>query len=198
MSVELESLNCNNCGSPLDVPEVANFVTCNHCDSKLAIRRTTSTTYTEQLNAIENKQDALLRKVELLERTNRVALLDRHWERDQRRYAIRDDNGNERMPTNGAAIGAFLGVPFGVFFTFFAGNIWPPMGVFGVIFVISSVVAGFAAMRKNRDYRTAKRTYNQQRLGLVNGTFSPATFEGLEMIPTPEEYLTKLERSSGA
>jgi DNA-directed RNA polymerase subunit RPC12/RpoP len=52
--MQLESITCNHCGAPLDVPDAANFVKCNHCDSRLAIKRTQSTTYTEELAGLDS------------------------------------------------------------------------------------------------------------------------------------------------
>jgi len=45
--MNLEALNCNNCGAPINVPPTANFVTCKGCGAQLIIRRTEEATYTE-------------------------------------------------------------------------------------------------------------------------------------------------------
>ena len=37
-----ETLNCNNCGAPINVPAAAKYATCAHCGTQLAIRRTDS------------------------------------------------------------------------------------------------------------------------------------------------------------
>lgn len=42
--VNTETLTCNSCGAPLEVPGTANVVTCNHCSCQLAIRRLGSAT----------------------------------------------------------------------------------------------------------------------------------------------------------
>lgn len=193
--MELETLNCNNCGSPLEVPEVANFVTCNYCESKLAIRRTASTTYTEQLDSIEAKQDELLQKVDALERANRAVILDRNWDRQKQSFMITDNKGRERLPSEGGAIGSFVGVGFGLFFAFIAGGIFPPMAFFGIIFACIAGFSGMHQLNKTDEYRRAKRDYKRERRSILKGPVHDPNFHGIEEIPTPEEYLARLEQT---
>ena len=47
--MSLDRLNCNNCGAWLEVAPSANFVTCRECGARLAVHRTSTSTYTEVL-----------------------------------------------------------------------------------------------------------------------------------------------------
>ena len=78
--MQLESLNCNNCGAPLEVAATSNFVTCNHCSTRLAVRRTESSAFTEQLEDIGAKQDEMLNRLKRIERQTQLSDLDREWE----------------------------------------------------------------------------------------------------------------------
>ncbi|MFK7818469.1 MAG: hypothetical protein AB8G99_07110, partial [Planctomycetaceae bacterium] len=65
---------------------------------------------------------------------------------------------------------------------------------FGMFFVIACVFAAATALTKNRSYRVAKRTYNRQRRGLLREPKLAMELDQLQIIPTPEEYLAKLEQ----
>ena len=56
--MKLESLNCNKCGAPLQVPAGVNHLTCNHCGTPLVVRRTESISYTEKLAEVEVAESA--------------------------------------------------------------------------------------------------------------------------------------------
>ena len=71
--MELETLSCNNCGAPLEVPPGANFVTCAHCGSRLAIKRTDNASYTEVLDQIGQRTERMSE-----DHTNRGLGLDRY------------------------------------------------------------------------------------------------------------------------
>ena len=66
-----ESVACNHCGAPLDVPGSAKYLTCNHCGSRLVVKRTSSVSYTEVLQNISRKTDALEKEVRKLRLQNR-------------------------------------------------------------------------------------------------------------------------------
>ncbi len=67
MSITLQLLNCNACGGPLDVHSTANFVTCSHCGSQLAVKRNETVAYTEVLKQVEQKIDHVEKKVDDIE-----------------------------------------------------------------------------------------------------------------------------------
>ncbi len=85
-----ESLNCNNCGAPLEVPETAHFAKCNHCTTQLAIHRTDTATYTEKLAEVTQRADRLADELALLAYRNDLANIDRAWERDRQKMMLTD------------------------------------------------------------------------------------------------------------
>lgn len=208
--MKLESLNCNHCGAPLEVPETANFVTCNHCEAKLAIRRTASTTFTEQLGQIEAKQDRLLEKVTSLQRQNRLAQIDRQWDRDREKLLIADKHGNRHEPNATMAVmGGVVVVVFGLFWTVTAANLesrsplggspFPvPFALFGVIFIFVGLATAVYQFTKAGDFRAAKRRYQRARQAAIRDNDQPdhrnpsELLADLDHIPTPGEYLAQL------
>ena len=102
-AMQFETLNCNSCGAPLSVPDAANYVTCNHCSAQLAVRRTESTTFTEQLDQIESKQDKLLEKLSSLEHQHELAQVDRQWQLERESYLVANDRGHRRGTQSGGS-----------------------------------------------------------------------------------------------
>jgi DNA-directed RNA polymerase subunit RPC12/RpoP len=94
--MEIESLSCNNCGGPLDIPESANYVSCVHCSTQLAVKRTSSITYTEKLEAIQSQQEDMREKLVRLERESLVARIDREWEEEKQRFMIGGNDGQKQ------------------------------------------------------------------------------------------------------
>ncbi len=80
--MKTESISCNNCGAALQDPETANFVTCSHCSSRLAIRRHESVVFTEKLEEIGDRQEEMLERLDRIEIQNRIAQIDRNWEQE--------------------------------------------------------------------------------------------------------------------
>ena len=72
--------------------------------------------------------------------------------------------------------------------------------LFGVAAMVIGAVAGVHGVNKAKDYRAAQRRYRRRRASLSPetvdiGRFEPQRIaEGVEQIPTPEEYLAELER----
>lgn len=167
--MQLEALSCNNCGASLSVPETANFVTCNHCSTRLAIRRTESTTFTEQLEQIESKQAEMLDSLKRLEQQNRLAEIDRAWEREQRSFLTTDKHGRQHMPNEGMAVlGGVLVVGFGIFWTILASQIGGSgFAIFGVLFILLGIVGSSFKVMKAKDYRDAQRRYHRRRSELL-------------------------------
>jgi len=85
VNVKLESIACNNCGAPLQVPESVNYVTCNHCESHLAVKRDEHLTYTEKIKEIEHRTKQMQDELERLKIDNELAKLDRPWEPRKRK-----------------------------------------------------------------------------------------------------------------
>src|SRR5215207_11359057 len=96
--MELETLNCNNCGAPLQVPESANFVTCTHCNSQLAVKRTETAHYTEVLQRLDNRTSEMAKELRQLKLQNELMAIDEAWEDEQREYLITPSKGAAYLP----------------------------------------------------------------------------------------------------
>jgi hypothetical protein len=192
MRMKLETLRCNHCGGPLTVPESANFVTCNHCHSQLAIRRTDSTTFTEELGEIKSNQKQMMDQLAQLERQNRIEQVDREWERERENYLTTDKNGRRSAPSEaGAILGGVIAVGFGIFWTMMASSMNAgPMPIFGLLFICFGIGVAIYGYNKAKDYRAAQRRYQRRRSEVFNQPRSNAESYGeASPISTPMDYL---------
>lgn len=167
----LESVACNNCGAPLQVPEGANFVTCVHCNTQLSIKRTGNARFTE---AIEDLRE----QVEKLTRQNELEALDREWELEKESFMVANKHGRRHLPTKtGSLIGGVVIAVFGLFWTtmafgitskasHFGGGFGPAFScfpLFGLVFVAGGIAMSIYAYRKAGDYEQAHRRYKRRR-----------------------------------
>lgn len=195
--MKLETLRCNHCGGPLEVPESANFVTCNHCNSQLAIRRTDSTTFTEELGEIKANQKQMMEQLAQIERQNRLEQIDREWEREREKYMINHENGRKSEPSEaGAVLGGVIAAGFGTFWTIAAFSMNAgPMPFFGILFICVGIGIAIYGYSQAQSYRAAQRRYQARRADALAEPGSMAERYGtMPTIPTPEEYLKQLER----
>ncbi len=166
--MKLISLTCNHCGAPLDVPKSAKFVTCAYCSARLAIHHTGGTYSTELLDEIQQTTEALVQDVEKLKGDSELDRLDRQWDRDRTQYLTTNKHGTQSVPSKAPILIVTGGVvTFGVFWTIMAGSMFPPMVLFGVLFVVFAVVSGIYGCKKADQYEHARRQYHQQRRELI-------------------------------
>jgi hypothetical protein len=204
--MKLETLRCNHCGGPLSVPESANFVTCNHCNSQLAIRRTESTTFTEELGEIKENQKQMMEQLAEIERQNRLEQIDRDWEREREKYLITNQHGRRSEPGEVRAVlgGAIMAI-FGTFWmiaVFSIMNDGPSPGgllnffpLLGFIFITGGVGMAIYGYSKAKDYLAAERRYQLRRAVALGQRGSTSQQYGtVPSIPTPEEYLDQIQR----
>jgi hypothetical protein len=195
LPVQIESLNCGNCGAPLKVPETAQFVTCNHCHSSLAIRRMHSITLTEKMEQTAQRlEEAETQLAELVYR-NHVNEETRRWEREREQYMIKDKHGNRSVPNE--AMGWVMLAVTTVMGMFVLGS---GGGAFALIFIGAGVLGLLVTLNKSREYKAAYNRHRQRmrsipRPGQNGSVSSPSTYlKQLESAPTPEDYLTELSR----
>ena len=81
--MKLEKLACNSCGAPLEVPESANFVTCNHCSTQLAVSRNDVLAVTEEANCRAEQAQEIGDRLRPLSIDDEVAALDREWKNNR-------------------------------------------------------------------------------------------------------------------
>lgn len=191
--MQLETVNCGNCGAPLQIPDTANFVTCNHCKSSLAVKRMTSITLTETMERTEERLEKAESHLAHLVHQNRIEQERRRWERERERHMIKDKYGNKHVPSEGGAI--FILILMVVMSLFFFASPVPAIGLFPILI-------GFAAMAyttsKAKDYKTAYRAH----LSRLSQIPSPDTMladdshhtflNDLEHAPTPSDFLREL------
>ena len=155
--MRIESLTCNNCGAPLEVPEGANFIRCNHCDRQLAVRRDSSVTYTELVQQVAERTERLTDQVVQLSYQNELNSIDQAWERERESLLITDKRGNRREPSYvGAAIGGVLLSGFGLFFTAAAGPL-------GLLLIVAGLFVGLFGWFKAAEFERARRRYRRRR-----------------------------------
>lgn len=112
----------------MTVPLKARYVTCQYCNSQLHIVRNESAAWTEVVEAIEERTDALLSTVRALELRQEIQDLDAQWERTLDEYGIRSKDGHVRVPTREEAWGiAILWWFVAVAFVFTSG--FPPVAL---------------------------------------------------------------------
>ena len=177
--MELETLSCNNCGAPLDVPLAANYVTCAHCGSRLVVQRSASVHYTEVLERLD-KLDSRTHNVEAELRAMRlekaIEELDDSWRVQSRKFAAIGKNGSISMPTGGdvyfyiaLAIIAVVASPF--VFSYASGAMPPFVPVIVILFVLLVVISIWGAFRADQNYKAFVQTesrYKARRTSLLN------------------------------
>lgn len=156
--IELQKLSCNSCGAPIEVSATAQFATCNHCSTQLAIRRTKSATFTEQLEHLEAGQDELRDRLDRVELESRLAQLERDWERTREELV---GSGNE--PPTGLSI-VLPGV-FGGILGIVAIVIGQPF--FGILIGAAGLGTAAWSYRTMKVYDAALGRYRKNRLNLV-------------------------------
>jgi DNA-directed RNA polymerase subunit RPC12/RpoP len=159
--MQVEAVNCNKCGAPLEVSASTNFVTCAHCGSRLAIKRTGSSAFTETLERLDQKTDAMAQQLAELRYHAELERLDREWEQERRKYLTTDKHGKTHEPNAvGSIVMGLIVCVFGVIFmgsTLSSGApcLFPVVGLAIIGFGIFVVVTGPAKARQFQDAQTA-------------------------------------------
>ena len=179
--MQVQNLVCNACGAPLEVPESANFVTCNHCSSRLAIRRTESSTFTEQLEQLVETTDRLSNQIGELNAHNELATIDREWRLERENYKVSGKDGHRAIPSKGeSVVGGVVITVFGCFWTamafgvtsaasVFGTSFGPPpivrvgFPLFGILFVVGGIFKAAQTYSKATDYEAAEKRYRRRR-----------------------------------
>lgn len=187
----LESLLCNSCGAPLEVPGSANFIKCNHCNTTLKIQRSSGATTTEAIEKLTETTQGLSQQLERLARQNELEKLDRNWESHRQSFVVPGQHGDHPVPAPQTAwIGGAAVVFFGLLWTVMTISITrsaPNVGPFAVarfvfpLFGIGFTVFGLfiavkvqqIAKQNRKKYFEAERAYRHRRESVTNGDESP-------------------------
>lgn len=173
----LESLNCNSCGAPIEVPSAARFVKCDHCSANLQVHRSGGATFTEAVEQLNETTADLAEQVGRLTQQNELAELDRRWETERQSFMIQSKNGNTHWPTEASAwVGGIVVIVFGSLWTILAFSITqsaPNFGpfaiakiafpLFGLMFIGFGVFIAISSLQKAQNYRNAERNYPRRR-----------------------------------
>ena len=170
--MKLEKVVCNSCAAPLEIPESANFIRCNHCSTQLAVRRNQNITFTEQMEELADRAEELSdrtaelsEQVESLRIQNEIASLDREWEQERRTYMVRGKHGHQHIPSElGSIAGGIIAVVFGIFWTSQAAQMaGGGFAAFGVLFILVGIGTSIYGFVKAGRYREAKERYSRRR-----------------------------------
>lgn len=191
--MDLLSLNCQHCSAPLQVPENAKFVTCSHCGSQLAIRRTGSVAYTETLDAIDQRTERMAEQLDELHRKSTLSDLDPAWQIEREQYYVTGKHGHRHLPTTtGSIAGGLMICVFGTIWTLVAcgmggfafQNAPGPFGIIGGLFPLFGIAfVGFGLwmsihhFRKAAEFERAQRRYQRERAELVRNESETETPE---------------------
>ncbi len=178
-----ESLLCNSCGAPLEVPESANFAKCQHCHTSLRIHRAGGATTTEVMEKLAETTSQLADQVERLTKQNELKILERDWEAERSSLLVRGKHGSRHVPGKGVAwgIGAMT-VFFGGIWTVMAiaitssGPDWGPFRVakfvfplFGIGFMLAGIFGSTMVYHRAKQYEAAEREYQRRRDSILRG-----------------------------
>lgn len=177
--MSLESVACNRCGSLLDVPPAARFITCRACNSSLSVQRSATSVWTEPTT--EDRLERLEENVDRLASRDELDRLDRQWEREREEYMISNKHGVRSLPNKSASVimGVVVSV-FGAMWMIFAFGITSGFGdmpggpggmagifpFFGLVFIAFGVGMAIWSYQRAEQYEQAKARYEQRRAQL--------------------------------
>lgn len=179
----LESLLCNSCGAPLEVPDSANYVQCQHCRTNLKVHRAPGAITTEAIEELKAATGNLKQQVDELSRQNKLANLEREWESRRESFLIQDKEGRPVIPATGHAVLSGVAVAFfGCIWIAFAISItsrMPNQGafsaakvlfpLFGIGFIAFGVIRAAMMHQQAGAYQRAERQYRQLRSKITQG-----------------------------
>jgi hypothetical protein len=166
--MELERIACGSCGAALDVPEVVQYITCRHCGSALHVQRTDSVAFTEVLQTLQEQSARIAENTDVLRLQNEITLLDQDWERRSADLMIHGKEGRISTPDKtSAVIGGVFITGFGLLWTAFAGAMFPPMALFGLLFVCAGIWTSISAYHKAEQYETLRAEHDRKRSELL-------------------------------
>lgn len=175
----MESLNCNSCGAPLQIPTTTNYVRCDHCQTNLRVQRSDGATFTEAVDRLAETTEDLAVQVNRLSRQNELNALDSEWERERESYMMSGKHGRRYLPTEASTGGTLFGIVAAVLWTVFASVLtsgapdFMPFSIFkfvfpafGVFIVVSLIFSLANNQRRAAQYVEAEDRYLRKRKAL--------------------------------
>jgi DNA-directed RNA polymerase subunit RPC12/RpoP len=179
--MDLETLSCNNCGAPLAVPLAANYVSCAHCGSRLVIKRTDTTHYTEvleRLDQLDTRTETVEAEVRRLRIDNAIMSLDDWWEAQRKQYMLKIKDGGLREPGM-PLVYFYLALPvvalvispvvLAFLLRSLAASVVLPLVL--LFFLILTALAAWGALTEYRNYKAyiaLEASYRTRRHALLN------------------------------
>ena len=170
------AVHCDNCGSPLDVPPSASFVSCRYCGSGLAIQRTDTGVYTEQSEKLSCETEQSENDATQVQRRPDLEKLDREW--NTKRQSFQVDFVDSKNPASDATATDYVGAGGAagalaiMFFLAAAGAAESSAAMVGIflgfflsLFCFAILWQGFAAVDS---YHNARDSYLKRRAHLLN------------------------------
>ena len=134
--MQTETVTCGGCGAPLTIPENVEYVACRFCQAQLHVQRNQSVVFTEVLQSLRQQTERLADNTEILRLQNEIALLDRDWEQKTAELMVHGKHGRVSVPDKTSAVlGGTVIAIFGLVWTCIAGAMFPPMALFGILFI---------------------------------------------------------------
>jgi LSD1 subclass zinc finger protein len=199
--MNLETVTCNNCGAPLQVPAGARFVMCAHCQMRLEVHRDASVVYTEKVSEIAGNTHRMAADLAELRHDNDLDRLDRQWDQERRQFLIRGQNGELAEPSvAGSVIGGIALAAFSVFWISIASRISGPMAMFGIVFLIAglamSVVSAGGARAMNAAIQRHRRERDELTQSGAGTTDNSAGIGPRRPPPSLDQFLKRTQQGT--
>ena len=169
--MRLITLNCNECGAPLEVPGKTRFVTCGYCSSRLEIHQSGNAYYSEVIERLEQKTEHIANEVETLRIQNELERVDREWTIEREKYQVRGKHGDLHIPTKeGSIIGGIVIIVFGGFWTAGALKMGAPFffPLFGIAFIVLGIAQSARGLTMAEEYTRRHHKYERDRRAISN------------------------------
>lgn len=164
--MKLLSLNCNQCGAPLEAPQKAKSVVCTFCEARLAVKQTASAFYTESLEHVEAPTQTIQNDAEEIRVQKELLRIDREWDEQREGFVRRDQHGNIRVPSRSDAISIGVGVAIGslaVIAMAFIPGVPGAFALFGLAAVAAGAVFVVAVWGNVKKYEEKRDAYQRRR-----------------------------------
>jgi len=168
--VKLLSLNCNECGAPLEAPKQAKYLTCDYCEARLQVQHTGSAAYTKVIESIDDRTRQIAEDVKALRAFEQLERLDREWVMQRANFMVRGKDGEMSVPGKAGAVAmGIIGVGGGALWTAFAASMGAPIffPLFGLLFIAFGLFGAVSVWMKAADFKNSQRDYQQRRQSLM-------------------------------